>query len=329
MSAIGLQILLPLALIGWLAFSPLRSRMGFLLQALATGLALVALLLSAIWMVPPWWTPFVYLALWLLAVLGRSSDRLRANGWLPRGASAWIAVVGFIALSVFAGSVALSSLDGRNPPVDVRVVKLAFPLGPGRYLVAHGGASATINGHFLTLHPTTERQRAYRGQSYAVDLIEIGAWGLRASGWRPAEPAAYAIFGDPVFTPCEGTVIAASDGRPDMPVPKTDTSRLEGNHVVIRCGDVAVLLAHLQQGSVRVGEGDTLSAGQAVGRVGNSGQSNEPHLHVHVQALPKLGSLFSGEPFFLTFDGEFPVRNDRLTFDANPIEPESAGESAD
>jgi hypothetical protein len=48
LAAIGLQILLPLALIGWQGFWPLRSRMGFLLQVLAIGLALVALLLSAV-----------------------------------------------------------------------------------------------------------------------------------------------------------------------------------------------------------------------------------------------------------------------------------------
>ena len=311
LAAIGLQILLPLALIGWQGFWPLRSRMGFLLQVLATGLALVALLLSAVWLVPPWWVPLVYLALWFLAVLGRGSDRLRRNAWLPRKPWAWAAVVAFIALSVWAGSVIVSALDGRNPPAGERVVDLAFPLGPGRYLVASGGGSAAVNGHFLTLHPTTERQRAYRGQSYAVDLIELGPWAMRAPGWRPADPARYAIFGKTVFAPCDGTVIAAKDGMPDMPVPSTDTSRLEGNHVIVQCGDFAVLLAHFERDSVSVEEGDVVEIGQPVGRVGNSGQSTEPHLHIHVQGMPDSGPLLSGDPYFLTFEGDFPVRNER------------------
>lgn len=311
LSAIGLQILLPLALIGWLAFSPLHSRMGFLLQALATGCALFALLLSAVWMIPPWWVPFVYVTFWLVAVLGRGNNRLRASAWLPRTPSAWTAVVGFIALSVWAGSVIVSALAGRHPPSDTRVVDLEFPLGPGEYLVASGGGSAAVNGHFLTLHPTTERQRAYRGQSYAVDLIGLGSWGMRAPGWRPSDPAAYAIFGKTVFAPCDGTVIAAKDGMPDMPVPTTDTSRLEGNHVIVQCGDVAVLLAHFERDSVSVEVGDVVETGQPVGRVGNSGQSTEPHLHIHVQGIPDRGPMLSGDPYFLTFEGDFPVRNER------------------
>lgn len=312
---IGLHILLPLALLAWLALAPLAGRLAFVVQVLATGVSLLALALAGVWMVLPWWVPGLYLALWLIAVLIRGSDLLRAGSLLPQGTGAWVGMTVFAALAAWAGSITLSAVDGRGIPADVRVVDLAPPLGPGQYLVVHGGASAAINGHFLTLNPTTERQRDYRGQSYAVDLIEIGPWGLRATGWRPEQPEAYRIFGRPVLAPCDGPVISVLDGRPDMPVPTTDTSRLEGNHVAIRCGDVGVLLAHLQQGSVSVAEGDRLVTGQPVGLAGNSGQTNEPHLHVHVQALPESGPLLSGEPFHLTIDGLFPIRNDRLTFD--------------
>lgn len=99
---------------------------------------------------------------------------------------------------------------------------------------------------------------------------------------------------------------------PDMPVPETDTSRLKGNHVMIDCGEYAVLLAHFRNGSLRVREGEGVTKGQELGEAGNSGQSTEPHLHVHVQRLPEAGPILSGEPLHLTFDGRFPVRNDRL-----------------
>ncbi len=216
------------------------------------------------------------------------------------------------ALGVWGATLTVDALNGREPPADATIVDLEYPLGPGTYLVASGGANASVNGHFVTLNPTTDRQRAYRGQSYAVDLIKIDRWGLRSSGWRPSDPAAYAIFGEPVLAPCDGEVLSAADGMPDMQVPLTDSSRLEGNHVILKCGDKAVLLAHLREGTVSVAVGQAVRAGAPLGEVGNSGQSTEPHLHIHAQRLPAGGFVLSGEPLHLKFEGSFPVRNDRL-----------------
>jgi len=47
-TAIGLQIILPLSLIAWLALAPMKSRLGFFLHALSTGLVLTGLLLVAV-----------------------------------------------------------------------------------------------------------------------------------------------------------------------------------------------------------------------------------------------------------------------------------------
>lgn len=313
LGAVGVQILLPLSLIGWLVMAPVRSGLGFLVQALATGVGLLALLLAAVWIIPPWWTPYAYLVLWLAALLLHAPQRLRGNDWLPKGGRAWGLLISFAALAAYAGVVSAAAIEGRSPPPGVRVVKLAFPFESGRYLIANGGASEIVNAHFLTLNPRTDRQRAYRGQSYGVDIVQLGALGMRAPGWRPEEPAAYRIFGEPVLAPCAGTVLATLDGRRDMPVPETDSSPLEGNHVVLRCDDFIVLLAHLQRDGVRVEEGTRVTVGQPLGTVGNSGQSREPHLHIHAQSLPQDGPILSGEPYFLTFGDFFPVRNARLT----------------
>jgi murein DD-endopeptidase MepM/ murein hydrolase activator NlpD len=64
----------------------------------------------------------------------------------------------------------------------------------------------------------------------------------------------------------------------------------------------------MQRGSVRVQKGDVLKPGDPIGLVGNSGNTSEPHLHIHVQNVadfsdPKAVSLplvFSG----LTVDGK-------------------------
>lgn len=43
------------------------------------------------------------------------------------------------------------------------------------------------------------------------------------------------------------------------------------------------ITAHLQPGSVAVAQGDTVAEGEVVGRCGNSGNTSEPHIHLHHQ----------------------------------------------
>ena len=63
-----------------------------------------------------------------------------------------------------------------------------------------------------------------------------------------------------------------------------------GNHVVLDLGNEEYLfIAHLQTGSVKVKPGDHVKAGDAMGLCGNSGNSSEPHLHIHLQTTPRFG----------------------------------------
>jgi murein DD-endopeptidase MepM/ murein hydrolase activator NlpD len=67
------------------------------------------------------------------------------------------------------------------------------------------------------------------------------------------------------------------------------------------------LLAHLAQGSVRVGLGQTVIAGQRLARVGNTGNTTEPHLHIHAVRgrVTSPGQLAAtGDPVPMLFDGQ-------------------------
>ncbi len=75
---LALQVILPLALIAWLAFLPAGSLAGFVLQTAGIGAFLFALARVAQWAVPVWWLPWAYGGLWLVAVL-RSSSRWRGS----------------------------------------------------------------------------------------------------------------------------------------------------------------------------------------------------------------------------------------------------------
>ena len=154
--------------------------------------------------------------------------------------------------------------------------------------------------------------RDWRGQSYGVDLVQLDGLGLRAKGLQPADPRAYRIYGTRVHAPCTGRVVLAVDGLPNMQVPEMDRAHMAGNHVMLRCEKADVLLAHLSPGSVQVRAGVAVATGDWLGSVGNSGNTGEPHLHVHAQRPGPMGAPFGGDPLPIRFDGQFPVRGDRI-----------------
>ena len=116
---------------------------------------------------------------------------------------------------------------------------------------------------------------------FALDIVQLSKMGFRARGFYPSALGKYMIFGETVFSPVEGTIAEVVDGVPDMVPPHQDREHLAGNQVIIKHSSSGslILLAHLQRNSLLVREGDWVSAGQAVGRAGNSGLSTEPHLH--------------------------------------------------
>lgn len=99
--------------------------------------------------------------------------------------------------------------------------------------------------------------------------------------------ADYGCWGVEVVAPADGLVVVAHDGEPDRPPgpPPQDLHAPFGNFVAIRLEATGtyLILAHLQQGSLQVQEGQSVREGQVIGRCGNSGRSSEPHIHIHHQ----------------------------------------------
>lgn len=305
------QTVFPLLLILWLTLAAPASALGFWIQALVTAISLFAIARMGVWVFPPWWTPYVYGLLFVIALVWRLR---RQPAWrpLPSRWLGWLAVVGWTAFGVFAGNEALQAWMGQYPPA-VPAVDLAFPLRGGSYLILNGGSDIRVNAHLKTLDASVPRFRAYRGQSYGLDMVEVDRFGLRSAGFVPREPAAYQIYGEPILAPCAGTVLQAVDGLPDMPIPELDVEHRAGNHVLLRCGEADVLLAHFRPQSLAVRTGMQIAAGDLIAEVGNSGASDEPHLHLHAQRPGSSAAPFSGDPLPVRLNGRFLIRNDRVT----------------
>jgi murein DD-endopeptidase MepM/ murein hydrolase activator NlpD len=106
-----------------------------------------------------------------------------------------------------------------------------------------------------------------------------------------------------VLAAAPGVVRATRDGEADVSVRERSGGKSEiegrecGNAVRIDHGDGwQTLYCHLRRGSVVVRRGERVSAGQALGLVGLSGQTEFPHLHFGVSLAPKPIDPFGGEP---------------------------------
>jgi len=95
----------------------------------------------------------------------------------------------------------------------------------------------------------------------------------------------YGIYDKEIVAPISGTVVEAYDKERDIEPTREDFLSMEGNHVYIKIDETGtyLLLNHFKEGSILVKTGDYVSEGKVIGRVGNSGATSEPHLHIHHQ----------------------------------------------
>lgn len=181
-------------------------------------------------------------------------------------------------------------------------VNLSFPLRDGVYYVGGGGSSRWINNH-----------QGYPPQDYAVDILMLSITGQPVNPGNHSDLQRYAIFGQPIYSPCSGTVLIAVDGYIDRVPPERDPVNVAGNHILLNCSGVEILLAHLQQGSITVNPGDAVETGDKIGSVGNSGNTTQPHLHIHAERGGTDGEILNGVGVPITFENRFLVRNSLFT----------------
>ena len=154
--------------------------------------------------------------------------------------------------------------------------------------IRHVRALLALNGTF------------YLSQRFAIDWERIDDGGRIFRG-DAKDPKSYRIYGDSVLAVADAIVVASRNDLPDqvpgrlpdgLPIDEAD-----GNFVILDIGGGAyALYAHMQPGSVRVSAGDRVRRGDQIGKVGNSGNSQAPHLHFQVMNAP-AGLASNGIPY--------------------------------
>lgn len=197
--------------------------------------------------------------------------------------------------------------------------ELSFPLKNGIYCITDGGNGKS--GLLMNSHPLIHSDKKDWSETlkYSVDIVKINYFGFSSNGIFPNKNEKYEIFGDSIYSPCDGEIVYAINNFPDNePFSKFQSG---ANYLLIRYKkDIYVSLCHLKSGSLQVNEGDHVRKGQYLAKVGNSGGTPMPHLHIDVMLLkdPWINSMkvdydgswyIVGEPVPFVFDGRFPVRN--------------------
>lgn len=114
----------------------------------------------------------------------------------------------------------------------------------------------------------------------------------------------YGIYGVEIVAPASGIVVSARDGEADLIPGKDNYESMTGNHIAIRLDETGtyIMIAHLKEGSVLVKEGQHVDEGTIIAAAGNSGNSSEPHIHIHHQRQnPSNTSVFLSEGLPLFF----------------------------
>lgn len=148
-------------------------------------------------------------------------------------------------------------------------------------------------------------------------------WSCTRSGTNGSKNEDILGWDKPVYAMDDAVVVRSWRNAPDNPAPRKKIDKIGenpgdvpsgGNHLLVRTSDGSqVLYAHFRKGTVaaalcpesaeRIQVGQvkgfefdpadqpTIKRGQLLGRIGNSGQSSGPHLHVHRVASNKAKAI--------------------------------------
>jgi murein DD-endopeptidase MepM/ murein hydrolase activator NlpD len=199
------------------------------------------------------------------------------------------------------------SCQGFSDPakLSVDLVPYVRPTGTGalRLPMARGDLD---RGEYLV---TSARHWANGGangtQIYAHDIgVQArvnGVWTQLHDGVTSSANADYRIWGKPLRALADGVVVSCADQHPDNAFPGAERPEGvpgAGNSMRIRHGDIEVIYAHLQWGSIPTAlkqPNAAVRSGDLIGLAGNSGRSSNPHLHL--EGRDSATNTLRGLPF--------------------------------
>jgi len=147
-------------------------------------------------------------------------------------------------------------------------------------LTSHRGAMAAVGG------------RLNGSERFAIDWVrfDLADDPLRTFHGDSSKNQDYLAYDADILDVVDGTVVSVvSDMADELPkqAPELEIDELGSNHIILDIGSGNyAFYAHLIPGSPKVRVGDHVTRGQVIGKVGNSGNTTDPHLHFNVSRAP-------------------------------------------
>jgi len=297
------SLVFPLLLIMWQIFGKNESKFDWIVRFIFSASSIIWIYFLLPWAGLNYYLRYIFPILFLIASIYsfrrawkiqlKTSPKINAKK-LPLfkklGIKEYFYYACLLIMSVLFLLTAITCFRAQFYPVEA--VQLEFPLKGGQYSFGEGGSNSALNSHYGS-----------KSQRYAYDLMKIDSLGFRGKGFFSDNLSDYYIFGETVYAPCSGIVLNTTNSSEDMPIMQRNEREPGGNHVILECSGARVSLIHFEKGSLLVSEGELVTTGQPLGKIGNSGRTTEPHLHIHAENM-------LGEGIPIAFDGKTFVRND-------------------
>ncbi len=199
-------------------------------------------------------------------------------------------------------------------------IVIESPLRGANWQAANGPSNTSDHRRAIILYDG----KPFIGQRYAIDWVQLGADGKTWSG-EYHNNASYHAYNQEIHAVADGKIVEAKDGIPEN-VPNSNklaiaitNENIAGNQIIEDLGGGHfAAYAHLRPGTLKVKEGDSVHAGDVLARLGNTGNSSEPHLHfqvcdapsfLHSEGLPFAINQFTHQEYQL----EGPAGHQKLT----------------
>ena len=200
----------------------------------------------------------------------------------------------------------VTQIGGSVRPSDQTPVVIGPPLAGGDWVATNGCCGRT--SHRGAVMAVGGRINA--AERFAIDFLRIDTTvspvvTFDGDGSRNED---YLAYGVPLLAVADGTVVSVlsdvADSTPQVVPTDLSFAQLGGSYVILDIGGGNfVYYAHMVPGSATVRVGEKVVRGQVIGELGNSGNSTEAHLHLHVA---RAGLPLSSD--------NVPFELDRFTF---------------
>lgn len=187
-------------------------------------------------------------------------------------------------------------IDLAAPPADVRLARP--PLNGISFIYSGNDLLAHHRRVSLNSEPARALDMQHVAQRFALDFTILDPRTGDLASAQGRDPSYWHAYDAEVYAPVDGRIEFARGEMPDNAFDDRGTRVFAdgfenfgadaglGNYVVIDIGGAFLIMSHFRHRTLAVEAGDEVRSGDYLGRIGMSGDTAYPHLHIQLQDSP-------------------------------------------